>query len=337
MLGLVWDDRFLEISFSHPMIRDLSKQRIRKFIEGARRTLSFVEISPEQATEEVLKEVHTEEYVKSLKEVSKIPYIGFLDSGDTVHYPGIYEDVLLVVGSSLVAIARSKYIDQIYVPLGGFHHALPGKAMGFCPVNDVAIAVKRLTRSGEKVAIVDVDAHHGNGLQEILYRDPVLKLNIFAYNGNFFPGTGRPEERGEGEGANLNYNIGLPLGSGDDVFEESLSFLDLIRDFSPSYVIVIAGVDGMKDDNLASLSLTPYSFHILGKKIEKLQRELSFNVIGYGGGGYGECSHLGMLAFLAGLSKLSLTSVGVDTTKTVTDPSVSHEARRRMDKLRIRT
>lgn len=334
MLGLVWDDRFLEISFSHPMIRDMSKQRIRKFIESARKNLSLIEIAPEPAVEEVLKEVHTEEYVKSLKEVSKIPYIGFLDSGDTVHYPGIYEDVLLVVGSSLTAIARSKYIDQIYVPLGGFHHALPGRAMGFCPVNDVAIAVKRLIRSGEKVAIVDVDAHHGNGLQEILYRDPVLKINIFAYNGVFFPGTGKIEERGEGEGANLNYNIGLPLGSGDDVFEESLSFLDVVKDFSPSYVVVVAGVDGMRNDNLASLSLTPHSFYMLGKKIEKMQRELSFKVIGYGGGGYGECSHLGMLAFLAGLSRLSLTSVGIDNVKTITDSSTLIEARKRMDKLR---
>jgi len=333
LLGVVWDDRFLQISFSHPMIRDLSKERIRKFIGLAREKLNFMEITPTPADESVLREIHTEEYVKTLKEVSRIPYVGFLDSGDTVHYPGLFEDVLLVVGSSLTAVSMSRYLEQVYVPLGGFHHALPDRAMGFCPVNDVAIAVKRLL-SSERIAIVDVDAHHGNGLQNILYRDPVLKINIFAYNGTFFPGTGKVEERGEGEGRGLNYNVGLPLGAGDDVFEESLSFLEVMEEFSPTYVVVVAGVDGMKNDNLASLSLTPSSFHLLGSKIERLQRKMNFKVIGYGGGGYGECSHLGMVAFLAGLSGVSLNSIGILTQKTTSDPAIVDEARERMRMLR---
>lgn len=334
MLGVVWDDRFLNISFSHPMIRDMSKARIRKFIELARDSLSFVEIKPEQASEEVLLEVHTREYVNKLKEVSKVEHMGFLDSGDTVHYPGIFEDVLLVVGSSLTALERSKFIDQIYVPLGGFHHALPNKAMGFCPVNDVVITVKRLLNNRERVALVDVDAHHGNGVQEMLYKEKVLKINVFAYNGSFFPGTGRLEERGEGEGKGLNYNIGLPLGSGDDIFEDALSFLDLLEDFDPSYVLVVAGVDGMIDDNLKSLNLTSWSYYSLGRKVAKIQRNLGFNVISYGGGGYGENSYLGMVGFLAGLSGVSSSIVGLKREKTSTDKDIFDEARKRMQALK---
>jgi len=101
-LGIVWDQRFTEISFSHPMIRDMSKARVRDFIKLVKEKLSFIEIRPEYATEEDLTTVHTRDYVVLLKESSKIPYIGFLDQGDTIHYPGMFEDILLVLHPSRV-------------------------------------------------------------------------------------------------------------------------------------------------------------------------------------------------------------------------------------------
>ncbi|WP_218260288.1 histone deacetylase family protein [Saccharolobus shibatae] len=300
-LGIVWDQRFTEISFSHPMIRDMSKARVRDFIKLAREKLSFVEIRPEYATEEDLMTVHIRDYVSLLKESSKIPYIGFLDQGDTVHYPGMFEDILLVLGSSFTSIKYSKFLDYVYIPLGGFHHAMPNKAIGFCPINDVAIAALKLFENGERVAIVDIDAHHGNGLQFILYDKPILKMNIYAYDGNFFPGTGKIDEIGEGKGKGYNINIPLPLGSTDDVFEKSLEILDLLEVYSPSYILVVAGVDGHKDDQLKSLELTTNSYNLLGLRIRRIKRTTNASVIAYGGGGYGPMSALSMISFLEGL------------------------------------
>ncbi|BCU69122.1 acetoin utilization protein [Stygiolobus caldivivus] len=299
LLGIIWDDKFKDISFSHHMIRDISKERIRRFIEIARKKLQFIEIRPEIATVEDLLEIHSKEYVNKLQEVSRIPFSGYLDGGDTVHYPGIFEDVLLVLGASKTALKFSSYVDYVYVPLGGFHHATYSKPMGFCPINDVAYLVFQLLMKKEKVAIVDVDAHHGNGIQEYLYDKPVLKINIFAYDGKFFPGTGRVDERGAGEGKGLNYNFPLPLGSGDDAFELALKILDIVESFSPTYIVVVSGVDGHKDDGLKSLELTCNSYNLLGLKVRRLAR--TSKVIGYGGGGYGRMSSECMVSFLQGL------------------------------------
>ncbi|AWR97961.1 histone deacetylase family protein [Acidianus sulfidivorans JP7] len=319
MLGIIWDDRFLEITFSHPMIRDISKQRLRKFWELIKDEPDVLFIKPEIADEEELRIVHTNEYIQKLKEASEDQYIGFLDSGDTVHYPGMFKDLLLIVGSSNTAIKYLKFLDKIYIPIGGFHHAFPNSAMGFCPINDVAITVKKLQNEdknlqggedqikkgrgggGRKIAIVDVDAHHGNGLQYILYSEPILKINIFAYDGKFFPGTGNINERGSGEGYGYNFNVPLPLGTSDDGFEEALKILDILYDYKPDYLLVLAGVDGHKEDSLKSLNLSLNSFNLLGYKIHKISSDLKAKVISYGGGGYGEYSSLCMLEFLRGL------------------------------------
>ncbi|EZQ07024.1 acetoin utilization protein [Candidatus Acidianus copahuensis] len=301
LLGVIWDERFNKISFSHPMIRDISMQRIKKFKEMLDNVPRIIIIKPEEANEDDILEVHTVSYVEKLKEVSNEEFIGFLDGGDTVHYPGMFSDILLVLGSTFTGIKYLKFLEKVYIPLGGFHHSLPDRAMGFCPINDVALGVKTLLKEGKRVAIIDVDAHHGNGLQEILYRDPVLKVNIFGYDGKFFPGTGRLEERGEGKGRCLNFNVGLPLDSGDDSFEYALRMLDLVYEYSPEYLVVIAGVDGHRNDNLKSLNLTTNSYLNLGIRVERLRKRLNAKVLSYGGGGYGPYSSLCMISFLYGL------------------------------------
>ncbi|AKV74551.1 acetoin utilization protein [Metallosphaera sedula] len=299
-LGIVWDERFREISFSHPMIRDVSKSRIVRFRELVS-TLNVYFISPKPATYEDLLEVHDESLLRKIKEVSSLPYIGFLDSGDTVHYPGMFDDILLVAGSTLTAIFMSRFFDSIYIPLGGFHHATRSRSMGFCPINDVNLAISRLMKMGERVALVDVDAHHANGVEEMFYDKPVLKINIFAYDGKFFPGTGDYRRRGKGEGTGYNFNVGLPLGSADDSFQEALRLLDVVEDFKPSVLLVVAGVDGHKDDGLKSLNLTTNSFNLLGLKVSRLARRVNARIISFGGGGYGPGSAPSMFSFVKGL------------------------------------
>lgn len=126
-------------------------------------------------------------------------------------------------------------------------------------------------------------------------------MNIYAYDGNFFPGTGKIYEIGEGEGKGYNINIPLSLGSTDDIFEKSLEILDLLEVYSPSYILVIAGVDGHKDDQLKSLELTTNSYNLLGLRIRRIKRATNASIIAYGGGGYGPMSSLSMVSFLEGL------------------------------------
>ncbi|AWR95108.1 histone deacetylase family protein [Acidianus brierleyi] len=320
-LAIIWDERFTNISFSHPMIRDISKERIKRFWELLKDEPGIVFVKPDLATRKDLELVHTTDYINKLEKASEDPYIGFLDSGDTTHYPGMFNDILLIVGSSITAIKYSNFFDKIYIPLGGFHHALPNQAMGFCPVNDIGIATKILLEKGERIAIVDVDAHHGNGLQYLFYNKSILKINIFAYDGKFFPGTGHYSERGLGEGKGLNYNIAMPLGSADDSFYEALRILDKVSEFNPTYIIVLAGVDGHKEDNLKSLNLTTNSFNLLGYRINRISKELHSKVISYGGGGYGNYSALCMREFVRGLKgireKIEKDTEDIEKTKYV--------------------
>ncbi|QKQ99225.1 histone deacetylase family protein [Metallosphaera tengchongensis] len=300
-LGIIWHERFREISFSHPMIRDISKKRISEFRERVSSLTNVMFITPRPAPIDALYEVHDKGLIERIMEASKLPYIGFLDSGDTVHYPGMFEDVLLVAGSALTAIEMSNYLKTIYVPLGGFHHATKYNSMGFCPINDVNLTINRLMNLKQKVAVLDVDAHHPNGVEEMFYEKPVLKISIFAYDGSFFPGTGDPRRRGDKEGKGLNYNVALPLGAADDSFEEALRMLRLLEEYDPSYLVVIAGVDGHKDDGLKSLNLTSNSYNLLGYKISKLFGRRETRIISFGGGGYGQGSALSMYSFVLGL------------------------------------
>jgi acetoin utilization deacetylase AcuC-like enzyme len=111
--------------------------------------------------------------------------------------------------------------------------------------------------------------------------------------------VGKIEEVGEGEGKGYNINIPLPLGSADDVFQRSLEILDLVEGFRPSYILVVAGVDGHKDDQLKSLELTTNSYNMLGLRIRRFNNKSK--ILGFGGGGYGPMSSLSMISFLEGL------------------------------------
>lgn len=148
------------------------------------------------------------------------------------------------------------------------HHATPAQAMGFCFFNNVAVAARRLADAGERVVIVDYDAHHGNGTQAAFYRDPRV-LFVSFHQWPCYPGTGRLDETGEGPGVGTTINVPLPPGATGDVY---LSAWDRVAApridrFAPTWLLVSAGFDAHRDDPLTSMGLTAGDYGALTARV----------------------------------------------------------------------
>ena len=137
------------------------------------------------------------------------------------------------------------------------HHALADRAMGFCLVNNVAVAASKLRSEGERVVIIDWDVHHGNGTQDIFYEDPEV-MYVSTHQAPHYPGTGAIGETGDGDAVGANINIPLSAGSEGDMLRAAFDdvVLPAITEFSPSRVLLSAGFDAHRDDPLADLQLT---------------------------------------------------------------------------------
>ena len=147
------------------------------------------------------------------------------------------------------------------------HHARPRVAMGFCIVNNVAVVAAKLAEQGDRVAILDWDAHHGNGTQEVFWRDPrVLYVSTHQYP--WYPFTGTADEVGDGEGAGTTLNIPMPAGAGPDdhLYAFDRTVLPAIHDFRPDWLLVSAGFDAAAEDPLADMELTPNGFRELARR-----------------------------------------------------------------------
>ena len=263
-------------------------------------------IPPRQAEEEELLAFHTKEYVEAVKSLSRgerrfNPAIyNFSDFGDNPPYPGMYEASTLPVGASLVAaelVARDE-VDVAFNVSGGLHHAAPNYASGFCVFNDVVIAILSLLRKGMRVAYIDIDAHHGDGVQDAFYAtDKVLTISLHESGRYLFPGTGEVYEIGEGAGRGYSVNLPLAPYTNDEVylwvFREIVP--PLIEKFKPDIVVSQLGCDTHYQDPLTHLMLTTEGYTQVVKEIKKLSpRWLSL-----GGGGYelGAVARLWTLAY----------------------------------------
>lgn len=150
------------------------------------------------------------------------------------------------------------------------HHAYADMAGGFCFLNNVAIAAQHALKSHQRVVILDVDVHHGNGTQGIFYdRSDVLTISIHADPHNFYPFFwGHANEKGQGHGENFNLNMPLPLLSGDQVFLNALVKAGrVIEEFDPGFLLVALGLDASEEDPLRGLSVTTDGFNKVGKTI----------------------------------------------------------------------
>ena len=249
-----------------------------------------VEAKP--AAEEDLLLYHTRDYLEVLKAANST--IGIpgeerygLGFGDNPVFAGVFEWSRLVTGASLQA---AELVDNGEVAIafnisGGLHHALASRASGFCYINDPVVVISSLLKRGRRVAYIDIDAHHGDGVQEAFYRtDKVLTISLHESGRYLFPGTGFEGETGEGKGKGYSVNIPLPPSSDDELFVYAFSEVvpPLIERFSPDIVVGQLGVDSFRTDPLAHLSYTTNGFIDVVKKM----KELSPRFIALGGGGY---------------------------------------------------
>src|SRR4051812_19154031 len=219
--GAIWDDGYLAYDFGdHP----LNPVRLDLTIRLARElgVLERLDIAaPVPATDEQLLTVHDAAYLDAVRAANDDPsFTGFgLGTSDDPVFPGMYEASALVAGGSAQAAQRlwRGGVDHAVNIAGGLHHAMRGYASGFCIFNDVVLAIRTLLAEGaKKVAYIDIDVHHGDGVQAAFYDDPrVLTVSIHQDPRTLFPGTGMPTEIGEGAAAGTSVNLALPPGTGD--------------------------------------------------------------------------------------------------------------------------
>jgi acetoin utilization protein AcuC len=243
-------------------------------------------------SEEDLLEFHTREFVDRVKKASKSGQ-GLLDGGDTPAFRGMYEASLYPVGNSLngLRLIMEGKVDHFFNPVGGLHHAGPDAARGFCVFNDCVIAILRsLNDFGmRRVAYVDVDAHHGDGVYYEFESDPRVVIGDIHEDGRYlYPGTGAETESGTGSGLGTKMNIALPPGSGDPEFFKAFNRVeDFVRKSKPEMLFFQCGADGLAGDPITDLRYTAEAHAYASKKLHLLAHEVcSGRILALGGGGY---------------------------------------------------
>jgi acetoin utilization protein AcuC len=239
----------------------------------------------------VIEAFHRPEYVSFIERASESEAPIMLDTGDTPSFPGCYAASARIVGGAVAALDHvMKTSRPAFHPAGGLHHAHPERASGFCIFNDVAIAVGRAVEAGHRVAYIDIDAHHGDGVMYGFYESgKVLDIDFHQDGRTLFPGTGFPVESGRGDGAGLKANAPLPPYSGDEALLPVFHRLvpPLLRAFRPEVVVLQHGVDGHLGDALAQLQYTPSAYAEIDSTVLDLARELAGGrLLVTGGGGY---------------------------------------------------
>ncbi len=249
------------------------------------------------ATEDDLVTVHDpamiEAVMASSRDPSKFDFTHGLGSDDNPTFPDMHEAARHVVGASIEA-ARQVWtgaVDHAANISGGLHHAMPDKASGFCVYNDIAVAIRWLLANGaQKVAYVDVDAHHGDGVEHIFYDDPrVLTISLHETGQMLFPGTGFPSDLGGPDALGSAVNVALPPGTADAGWLRAFHAVvpPLLREFAPDVLVTQQGCDSHRDDPLAHLALSVDGQRASYVALHELAHEVAGGRwVAFGGGGY---------------------------------------------------
>lgn len=279
-LGIILDKAFTEhkVPSGHPE----RPERIEELLERSASWSSdpgVVRISPQRCGEAEISRVHTQAHYARIRATSGVE-LSELDF-DTQTGPASFETALLAAGSG------THLVDKLYLgeidagvllarPPG--HHAERNRAMGFCLFNNIAVAAQHAVSRGlaKRVAIVDFDVHHGNGTQEIFYsRSDVLYISSHQFP--LYPGTGRIEEVGEGDGRGYTLNLPLRAGTGDSFFDGLYArcVVPVLEEFQPDLILVSAGYDAHYSDPLAGLELTARCYRDVSARLTSVARAVA--------------------------------------------------------------
>jgi acetoin utilization deacetylase AcuC-like enzyme/acyl-CoA hydrolase/GNAT superfamily N-acetyltransferase len=249
---------------------------------------------PEMITKQRLNESHNPAFIDALEEANsgkwQDKFINYhLGGDDCPVFAGIFDYILLYTSATItgVNLITEQNANVVLNPLGGFHHASRSYAEGFCYVNDAIAAIDLLLARGFRVAYIDIDAHHGNGVQDAYYGDDrVLTVSLHQTGKTLYPWSGFETEIGEGIGRGFTINVPLPEETDDEAYERVFRRVvtPAVRMFAPAVVVAVIGADTHKADPLANLCLTNNGM----EEVMKIMREYATHLLLLGGGGYDE-------------------------------------------------
>ncbi|MEO7402266.1 MAG: acetoin utilization protein AcuC, partial [Burkholderiales bacterium] len=248
-------------------------------------------IEPTIAAREAIMQFHDEGHVDWVR--AKNAGGGLLDGGDTPAFPGVYDAGAAVVGTALAALdaVMSGQTLRTFQPIGGLHHARRNSSAGFCVFNDLGVVIEALRAKHRvtRIGYVDIDVHHGDGVQYSYDDDPELIFADIHQNGRtLYPGTGHTHEIGKGEAEGTKLNLPLLPGAGDREFFEAWERAeDQIDRFAPEIILFQCGADGLAGDPLAGLRYTRAAHAHATKRLCVIaERHCKGRLMAFGGGGY---------------------------------------------------
>ncbi|HIG65231.1 MAG TPA: acetoin utilization protein AcuC [Methyloprofundus sp.] len=247
---------------------------------------------PQSINQNILELFHNHEYVEQVKQQS-ILGTGYLDQGDTPAFIGMYEAASFVVGTVCDAIDRimRKEYQRSFIPIAGLHHARRHIAAGFCVFNDCGVAVEYLRHQHniQRIAYVDIDAHHGDGVFYSFEDDPELIFADLHEDGHFlYPGTGAATETGKGKAIGTKLNIPMPPHADDNAFMQAWeSVEEFLLKHGADFILLQCGADSIKGDPITHMEYTEQAHAHATKRLSALADQLcQGRLIAMGGGGY---------------------------------------------------
>ena len=263
--------------------RELAEQNLGDAIEYA---------PPRRASVDDLMLFHTAEYIDLVSKRSA-DGTGYLDAGDTPAMPGIFDSACDVVGTTLAAVdaVMSGEHRRAFVPIAGLHHAARDGAAGFCVFNDCGVAVEYLRREYgmQRIAYVDIDAHHGDGVFYGFESDPDLVFADLHEDGRYlYPGTGAATETGRGAAAGTKLNIPMPPGAGDSEFNDAWARAErYLEQAEPEFIIFQCGADSLAGDPITHLRYSEEAHARAAASLCRIAgRHAEGRIVATGGGGY---------------------------------------------------
>jgi len=304
-IGLIYTSRYMEYNFGpdHPL-RPLRLKLTYSLMEklGLLNHKLLEIFEPREATREEIERVHSSDYVDVVKKLSNNindrtiqPYVYGLGPGDNPIFKGMYEASALVCGASIKAaelVWMNNNIVHAFNPAGGLHHAYKNKASGFCIFNDIAIAIKYLKnlKKDIRIAYLDIDCHHGDGVQWLFYDDPNVLTISFHESGKFlFPGTGNTNEHGEGKGKGYSINFPLLPGTTNKMLIKLFRYCvpKILEAYAPDILFTQLGVDMHYNDPLTQMGVSISAYRDIAQTMETCARDYCQNKwVAVGGGGY---------------------------------------------------